>query len=183
MQPASKPHSARPPLEAPEGVAAYAAEGGLVRASFFASGEKSRGGLAAIISVNLKYFKGQAQMKKGSPEFQNKRWTDGQTPLLAVYIRVRGTLWPLDGLAIIPADQDASSVATVSVNLKYVKGKTWIKKGSPELQNKRWTDGQTPPSAVYNHKRGTLRPVDAPDGLVIRMADQDATSLCELKIR
>ena len=31
----SKPHSA----------AAYAAEGGLVRASFFASGEKSRGGL------------------------------------------------------------------------------------------------------------------------------------------
>ena len=31
----SKPHSARPPLEAPEGVAAYAVEGGLVRASFF----------------------------------------------------------------------------------------------------------------------------------------------------
>ena len=30
----SEPHSARPPLEAPEGVAEYAAEGGLVRAFF-----------------------------------------------------------------------------------------------------------------------------------------------------
>ena len=44
----AEPHSARPPLEAPEGVAAYAAEGGLVRASFFASGEKSRGGMPRI---------------------------------------------------------------------------------------------------------------------------------------
>ena len=54
MSDASKPHSARPPLEAPEGVAAYAAEGGLVRASFFRLGEKSRGGRAATFSfVNV----------------------------------------------------------------------------------------------------------------------------------
>ena len=44
-------------------------------------------------------------------------------------------------MAILLANQDATSFATVSVNLNCVKGKAWIMKGSKDFQNKGRIDG------------------------------------------
>ena len=52
-------------------------------------------------------------------------------------------------MAILLANQEATSFATVSVNLNYVRGKAWRKKGSGKFQNKKRINGQTPPSSAY----------------------------------